>query len=49
MISLGVVFMVVSLLFLVAAGLNFNVHPRVNFGWWGMALWLASILFFGLR
>ncbi len=47
--SLNVFLQVLALVFLVLAALKTPEIPRLSFGWAGMALWMLTIIFGGLR
>ncbi len=43
MVTVPIFVMVLALVLLLLAALNVS-HPRVNFGWLGLFLWLLSML-----
>jgi steroid 5-alpha reductase family enzyme len=47
--SLNLFLQVLALVSLVLAAVNAPGHPRVNWGWLGMALWMLTIVFGGLK
>lgn len=46
---MGTVLILLALIFVLAEAFHVAPHPRVSWGWFGLALWLASLLVGGVR
>ena len=44
MVTVQLFLMVLALVLLLLAALNFSPHPRVNLGWLGLFFWLLSVV-----
>jgi hypothetical protein len=47
--SVNLFLQVLALVCLVLAALKTPEHPRISFGWLGMALWMLTVVFGGLK